>query len=400
MSELKVYLAPCLLIIDQILSVQKRLKNKWLVNLHSTRLNQLVGGDRKRITAIHLLHELGLIEINHKYCFNHKLKKFSKSYKIADKYDGDIVEIETGCITPISHSPQTKGVLNTTLVHLKDKTQGNPQLIHPEFIQYQQNNTEWLSINDTTNRVFTSINSLPKEDRKHLKDSFGNYLIEVDFSSSHLQHLIKVIRDDIRSGAYQPFHSVEYFSEEVVAFKTAVLGSDFYFDLAKAYRTETNINCDRAKAKRYVMYWLSTSYVNRKFSKWIRNRYSQITNYIDLINSSQSSGSKLLFGKKISKRNGLAIRLMQSESYLINNLIISEFATTYPDSICYTVFDGFLLEENYLNVLLQIIDENGKDYLGFDPKYKININDSTIVDICDMPTTASDEIFESYYQDL
>jgi hypothetical protein len=63
---------------------------------------------------------------------------------------------------------------------------------------------------------------------------------------------------------------------------------------------------------------------------------------------------------------------MQSESYLVNNLIIDQLATHLPDSICHTIFDEFLVEQNYLTELTRTIQEQSLNYLGFEAKVKVH----------------------------
>lgn len=157
----------------------------------------------------------------------------------------------------------------------------------------------------------------------------------------------------------------------MIEFKKEVLDNDFYNLMSSTYLYEHRFFTTRKNMKDNVMFWLTGSYQNRKVIQWLNDRYPSITNYIQFINQKESVGTKMIFGKRLPKKNGLAIKLMKSESYLVNNLIINNLSTNHPNSICYGIFDGLVIEPKYVDELKQIVKDNGNSYLGFTPKIKI-----------------------------
>jgi hypothetical protein len=231
-------------------------------------------------------------------------------------------------------------------------------------------------------------------------------LIDIDFSSSHIQHLIKVISNDLKTGIYQPTND-QLFIDQVLKLKETLLNGDFYTVIANEYSTQHKKQYTREQAKLNVMFWLTGSYLNRMFIQYMRKKYDQITHYIDYINANYSEGVKTVFYKKIPKKNGMVIKLMQSESFLVNDLIMNEVANKHPDTICYGIFDGFLVEQKYSDTLIEIINQKGKEYLKFIPKIKVSSDAlapsvtpkrktcteervNTGADIMSMPTTVFD----------
>jgi len=413
LNSLRTYLGSCQLIVHKILEHQNLKNTNWLVNLPCTTIDALIGS-RKRITSTHLLVELGIIEVNHSY--NHSayfhFKQFSKSYRIEDSYTGDIVTVE-GCITlrtPSNPRVNECGVLDRSIhdegcitlngySQLGNTTSNTPIVIHPCYLQYQirnlsslrydkvraieflENNTfkstelirsqineietlNKISIGKKTGKVFTIINRIKREFRQFVTDDSNNPLHEVDFATSHLNHLIKVIRDDIKSGEYTPMFTVEYFSKEMIDFKQKVLAEDFYMYVLKSFNREFKTTINRDKAKSFVMYWLNSGYQNWKGVKFLRTRFPQITHYIDTVN--------------IRDRRVLGNKLQRSEAFMLNERIINRLAIEHPESTSFTIFDGILIEDKYLVALLEIIKSESTNYLGFEAKVKIK-NASMVV---------------------
>jgi hypothetical protein len=370
LSSLKdTYLLPCQMVIDQIIRIQSRLHDRnMMVNLTKEKLNDLIGCNRKRLTALFILeHTTGIIEVNHRYKFKTG-SNYSKSYTIAPQYQGDIISIEGAPSYSLQQNKinKVKGAPSYSH-HSNDKqhhtTTNSGAPVSSASEAYQRRLVRYLT-KDKVGRLWSNINQMPKEERARLN------MVDVDFSSSHLQHLIKVMSDDIITGVYVPFLSVDYFNEEANGFKERVLAGDIYTSLANEYSKNTGIPYNRQQVKKNVMWWLTGSYSTRKFIKWLRNRYSQITHYIDYMNSNYSTGIKTCFKKRLPKRNGMVIKLMKSESYLINELIVDALAKDHPDSICYTVFDGILIEPKHVDTLTSIINQKGLEYFKFRPIIK------------------------------
>jgi hypothetical protein len=419
----KSYIHDCQLIIDAILSRQQRLRNyNQYINLNSRTLDQLIKSEKRKKSAMFLLeHGLGIIEVNHKYKFKGGIvDRFSKSYIVAEPYRGDCIYIDTNTsIKGGLHELNTKnyrkgGIASILLSNNRKHTTASHN--DPPFIDYQRKQVDWLTVCKTTNRVWTNINQMPKEDRHEFAKANG--LIDIDFRSSHLQHLVKVLRDDLQSGLYTPLFStggILYLNTEAVELKNAILDGDIYHHLADQYNRETGTLYSRDQVKNNIMYWMTSSFLNRKFIQWIRYKYPHLTHYIDYNNTNFSSGTKTMFGKRLPKRNGMAIKLMKSESHLINELVVGEFSSQYPDAKCYTIFDGLLVDQQHAGALIEVIDNKGKEYLKFNPAIKhdeVEKQPNVVAprrqrieelvnagaDITSMPTTVNN--VEDYFQRL
>lgn len=376
------------LLVGYILQRQNFTKGNRYVNIPRDILIEVLQSNSKDyVNTISILNQIGLIKVNSKYFLN----SFSKSYCIGDTYAGDIIDYEIGDIS-IDHGRmvidngyiilpkvvERVGLIENPLNGYNNKEKGGSKgkpcseqrlstSISPHCAttsyKYQYNNLlknirfeggipllpPRLNISPNCNRVFTTITSLKKEERQRLIDHNGNKLITIDFSTSHLQHLIKLIETRID-------HNISH--QELKRFKLSVLQGDFYNNLVVAYQQTYKKLITRKKSQLYTCCWLSSSYSNWKGVKLLKSLYPDISSYVDMING--------------PTKNKLLNDLMKSESHLINDIIINELAMRFPDSISFTIFDGILIEDQYLNTLCEII--NSTSFFGFKPKYRIELN--------------------------
>lgn len=402
LSDLKdTYLLPCQFVLSEILSIQQRKHNyDQYVNLSKKYLETYLSS-RTRLTAMFILeHTLGVVEVNHKYRFNDigGLNNYTKAYTIAKQYQGDLITFEGDIIRGISISRGHHTGNNDI--------KGTPCGENDENIRTTNTHTciGVPVVCETTGRVYTHVNMMKKEERALLKDNSGNTLIDVDFSTSHLQMLIKAIRDDLRQGNYSPMFGAEgkdYLIKEVLQFKQDVLDNDFYTMMANEYSAINVTSYTRDLAKLNVMYWLTGCFNSRKFIHFLRKKYEQITHYIDHVNRIESSGYKTITNKKfrmkVKKKNGMAVKLMKIESALVND-IYKTLTDKYPLITLYSIFDGFLVDQEHKMILIKMIQRKGKEYLEFEPKIKmttpttvdvINIINDNGIDILTMPNTVS-----------
>jgi len=206
------------------------------------------------------------------------------------------------------------------------------------------------------NKLQSPINQLTKEFRQFITVD-GKQLVDIDFCNSHLNQLIKLIRDDIKSGGYVPEFSIQYFSQEMIEFKELVLAGDFYNKLQDKYNKEyPHKPIDRKKAKDAVMYWLNNSYHTLHSVQLLKRIYPQITHYLSTVNG--------------STRNTISIKSQANEAHLVKEVSL-EFINQIPDGVCFTMLDGFLVEEQYKEQLIKIIQIKSKEFLGFVNKIKI-----------------------------
>jgi len=375
----KTYLFPCQLILSEILSIQQG-KHRFdqYVNISKVQLEKCLTS-RTRLTAMFILeHTLGIIEVNHSYRFNSigNLLNRPKAYIISNQYKGDVTTINT-------EGDTTRGKRLLQGHHTGNSSgKGTPHGKIEDNVRTTNSRTciGVPVICTTTGRVYNHVNMMKKEDRVLLKDNSGNNLIDVDFSSSHLQMIIKAIKADLRGGHYEPMFGIngkDYLIQEVLQFKQDVLSNDFYTMMASEYSTRNGTNYTRDLAKLNVMYWLTGCFTSRKFIRFLRNKYEQITHYIDHVNKNESSGYKTITNKtfrmSVKKKNGMAVKLMKIESTLIND-IHNTLTDKFPSITLYSIFDGFLVDQEHKDFLIKMIQQKGKEYLEFEPKLKVCSN--------------------------
>jgi hypothetical protein len=75
----------------------------------------------------------------------------------------------------------------------------------------------------------------------------------------------------------------------------------------------------------------------------------------------------------MKKKNGMAVRLMRIESTLVND-IHKTLTEKHPLITLYTIFDGFLVDHEHKDMLIKMIEQKGREYLGFEPKLKVYSN--------------------------
>lgn len=282
-NSLTTYLSACKIIITEILDIQRRLHDfTRLVNISKERFIQLIGNGNTYATALSILSDgLGIVEINHRYRYNEGggITSYPKSYIIAQQYIGEII---TTAGYPHIHSKENNQITGVS-VQRKGNNKETPIVDTP------------TTTCSTTGRVYSDVTRMSKIDRKKLVDGNGENLIEIDFSSSHLQHLTKCISEDLANNDYVPLfgeNGKDYCYDEIERFKKDVLQGDFYATLAEKWSIVIGTVYSRDQMKNNVMHFITGAYQNRKVSKWLREKYPQITHYIDYVNEKESSGTK------------------------------------------------------------------------------------------------------------
>jgi hypothetical protein len=222
-----------------------------------------------------------------------------------------------------------------------------------------------------TGRFTTTVNQIDSEYRSFIKDKHGNDLMEIDFKSSHLNHLIRVIDEDISMGAVSGAINQELLKSEVNELKWMIENQDVYNQVCIKYVNRFNKQIQRDKAKELVLEnWINGAYEKRKTSKWVASIYPTITEYIHTINPEES-----VKGKVKRNRKPLSNRLLTSEALLVNELIVGRLAKEFPNSTAYTVFDSILIDEDHVDHLYRIMMEESDKYFGFSCKIEMKEND-------------------------
>lgn len=219
-----------------------------------------------------------------------------------------------------------------------------------------------ISFTHSKYRVYHTLNRTKKELRSFMLVD-GNPMVEFDYKSSQILHLIYIIENDINSGNINASIDTDMLRSQLYAFKRIVNQGDIYNHFAKHYYYDNkkflgkNWEDSRDKAKELVL----QKYINGgnkprlKSHKWVRSVFTQITAYIDSINIDNDLSL-------------LANRLMESEGYLVNEIIVNRIIREYPECVLYTVFDSIIVAQAYSNQVHDVMIQESINYLGYRPK--------------------------------
>ena len=439
--ELVRFIPACQFIIDKILQSQRLYKTDWYINISSKHLDKCLGAN-KRYIAMQILEGLGIIIINHKY--NHyKGKSFTKSYKIEDKYRGEISvidvkddnfsekqlmlnnqnnyanpqipntgeisifksdkyfikvhegEIDISDIKNLAYTADKGEICSKNIQNklIDNSDENTPNLSHPYQLKNLNSiifNTQsalgyldkypsagkghiklqidklspaenlFYSVGKKSHRVFTIVNNLKREFRSFLTDNEGQRLWELDFTSSILLHFVKLLQAKLSEGRIT---SSLLFESEFNLFKLKVINQDFYSTTAGELNSlpKRKLYYLRDKAKKLTMYWLTGSYKNWNSIKHFHNTYPLITEFIN----STNAGTK----------NNLIATLFRSESHLTNEKILKRLGEEEPNSRSYNLFDGFMIEQRFVELATKIAIEESRAYFGFNCVNKIVVKE-------------------------
>lgn len=197
-----------------------------------------------------------------------------------------------------------------------------------------------INCNNRVNRVFTPLTNLKKEYRKYLICRKGYSLLEIDFQSSHLFHLIKLIIDSKPSNALL---------DEVNRMKQISLTNGIY-EHVMMQAMACGFDLTRPEAKSlFIESFLYGKYPKRKRSQWVHSLFPEVSKFI-----------------KEFGRSSLSIQLQRSEATLLNNRIFKRIALQIPDSIVYGVFDSVLVNEDPYDAVFDIMFEESQSFFGWE----------------------------------
>ncbi|MFN8313946.1 MAG: hypothetical protein U0289_14160 [Cyclobacteriaceae bacterium] len=100
-----------------------------------------------------------------------------------------------------------------------------------------------------TGRVTTTVNQINAEYRSFIKDKHGNDLMEIDYKSSHLIHLIRVIEEDLSKGVIGEPINQELLKTETNDLKWLIENQDVYNSICIKYVSRFNEQITRDQAK-------------------------------------------------------------------------------------------------------------------------------------------------------
>jgi hypothetical protein len=198
-----------------------------------------------------------------------------------------------------------------------------------------------IKYSDRCNRIFTSVNQLPKVLREYVVDNNNESLKELDFKAFVPTIIYKIILSHVAK------HNVrnDKLSKEIYKYKEC-LSNDFYLSIGKIL----NIH-NRNEVKELVLrYWINKNHNNNWNSKkysLLKEIFPQITNILEKYKGNSKETVKKFYNS-----------IMKKESELINKIIIYQFSQLYPEATIYNLFDGLMINESFyvqMKVFMEII---------------------------------------------
>jgi hypothetical protein len=230
-----------------------------------------------------------------------------------------------------------------------------------QFISYYnlfkriENKRFHFHVSDKCDRVFTTINSIPRILRPYIVDHENLALKELDFSGFNVMILFKIFQEYINT------HEVDDRLKTEFQKYQSFTQNDFYNKIVEFF-DENMVKIDRDIAKDIVLH------------HWINANQSCKTPEFKIMKSIFPELTKLLIkfkGINYSTYKEFYNGFMREESKLINEIIYSRIIKEYPDCIVYTIFDGLLVEDRYAKQVQEIMLDEGKKFINHNIKVKI-----------------------------
>lgn len=235
-------------------------------------------------------------------------------------------------------------------------------LSYYNLIRRIYNKQYYFKISDKCNRVFTTINGIPKILRCNILDKGDNVLNELDYANFNVLLLCKIFTE------YKVNNIVnENYISELEKFKLYI-DNDFYESVMKTMN-------DSGISKKYYGMYVDRDTVKEDIvlKHWI-NAYqwdkSAEHDIMLLLFPELSIVLKSLKGLYKSTCNEFYNSFMKKESELVNDIVYKRIMTELPESICYTLFDGLLVDNKNTDQIIQIMSDEGKKYMGYDIKVR------------------------------
>lgn len=234
----------------------------------------------------------------------------------------------------------------------------------PQFISYYNllkrinNKRFYFIVSDKCDRVFTTINNIPKILRPYILDKSNHSLKELDYGNFNVMLLYKIFDEYINTHQIDEKVKVEF--AKYISF----MQDDFYKSIQDYFKNNSiiHLEIDRTDAKEIVLkYWINANQTCDAIEFQIMdNIFPELTKLLIKLKGGTYNTYKEFYNS-----------IMRQESKLINEIIYDRIIKEFPDTIVYGIFDGLLVEEKYVNEVQKIMLEEGKIFIGHEMKVKI-----------------------------
>lgn len=200
-----------------------------------------------------------------------------------------------------------------------------------------------INVNNSVNKVFTPFTNMSKTYRKYMVCKEGLTMLSIDFKTSHLFHLLKIIIDSNPSN--------DLLLKEVNMVKDLASKGDIYQYVANEFEKKFNKPIDREEAKDlFITRFLYGMYPKQKLSIWIKSLFPLITEFVTSY-----------------QRKTISRLVQQSESRLLNNFIFKRIANELDDNqiTCFGLFDSITVDQNHFDQVFDIMMEESTGYFGY-----------------------------------
>lgn len=198
------------------------------------------------------------------------------------------------------------------------------------------------------NRLYTSVNMMPKVLRNFIKDKYENPLEELDFGSFNAFAVYKII-NEINLPFKSNVHKIS-FESEVDLYRRLLSGGNFYEDIASIVFPDEEFSRDAIKE--IVLHrWLNGRINSRnKYRKALKERFPEITTIVDAI--------------KDKRYSDFANLTMTFENELVTEIIYQRFIERHPDATIYIIFDSLLVDQEHASKLHSFMVEEGRKFFN------------------------------------
>lgn len=202
-----------------------------------------------------------------------------------------------------------------------------------------------ISLNNRVNRFFSTVTNLNKDYRRFLVDEGGQSLISIDFRSSHTYHLVRWLREVVKSEKHS--NDKKHLDKslcisllkELTELQQILETGGIYEHVRDLYNLINHTQIDREKAKSiWIEHFLYGKYPERKVSKWVKSLFPSISRCLES------------FG-----RRQVSVELMKSESELLNRKIIRRISQEAPNATIFGIFDSLLVDQSHFCRVYEII---------------------------------------------
>jgi hypothetical protein len=222
-----------------------------------------------------------------------------------------------------------------------------------QYLSKLKNKDVIFTISEKTRRIATIVNCCPKIIRPFFSTPDAGIFTELDFATFNVQVLIKLIDDNI---------TISNINEQLIKelqVLTLETQNDFYQHIVKIFENN-DVQISRDTAKDIVLWhWINARNDSKNIEYKIMSKiYPEITKMLIVL-----KGNTYESYKKYS----CSFMLVESQ---LTQEIYTEFHKQFPKAYIYNIYDSFMVENQYILTLKNIMKDVSERYFNREVKIK------------------------------